>query len=121
MTLEWPAGVRAPFDGRTTSGTVAWGLAEKPAFEETNGTSRTKAFSDAAGKPGVTIVTSYGDIRVKAAVEANSAKTTDTDPGSRRGERTEAGVFVSAERDRGGRSGAYLGPEMERCAGPGCR
>ena len=67
VTLEWPAGLRAPFDGQTTSGNIAWDLPEKPSLRKTNGTSVTRAFSDAAGKPGVTIVTTYGDIRVKEA------------------------------------------------------
>ena len=76
VTLEWPAGVRAPFDGQTTSGSIVWDLAEKPSLQKSNGTSETKAFSDAAGKPGVMIVTSYGDIRVKApGAESNSPKT----------------------------------------------
>ena len=76
VTLEWPAGLRAPFDGQTTSGAIAWDLPEKPALQKTNGISVTKAFTDAAGKPGVTIVTSYGDIRVKGAVpEAKAGKT----------------------------------------------
>jgi len=67
VTLEWPAGLRAPFDGQTTSGAIAWDLPEKPSLQKTNGTSVTKAFPDAAGQPGVTVVTSYGDIRVKGA------------------------------------------------------
>ncbi len=71
VTLEWPAGVRTPFEGQTNSGSIAWELAEKPSFQKTNGTSVTKAFSDAAGKPGVTIVTSYGDIKVTGAGQAD--------------------------------------------------
>ncbi|MGD0783550.1 MAG: DUF4097 family beta strand repeat-containing protein [Candidatus Aminicenantales bacterium] len=71
VTLEWPAGLRAPFDGQTTSGAIAWDLAEKPSFQKSNGSSVTRAFTDAAGRPGVTIVTSYGDIRVKTAAKAD--------------------------------------------------
>jgi hypothetical protein len=70
VALEWPAGARAPFEGRTMSGSIAWGLAEKPSLETTNGTSVTKAFPDAAGKPSVMIATSYGDIRIKSAAPA---------------------------------------------------
>jgi DUF4097 and DUF4098 domain-containing protein YvlB len=71
VTLEWPAGLRAPFEGQTTSGNIAWELAEKPTLQKTNGTSVTRAFSDPAGKPGVTIVTTYGDIRVKSSAPAS--------------------------------------------------
>ncbi len=74
VTLEWPAGLRAPFDGQTTSGAIAWDLTEKPSLQKTNGISVTRAFPDAAGKPGVTIVTSYGDIRVKAAGPESDAR-----------------------------------------------
>ena len=77
MTLEWPEGVRAPFDGQTTSGSIVWGLAEKPSLQKSNGTSETKAFSDASGKAGVTIVTSYGDIRVKTPGPESSSRKTD--------------------------------------------
>ena len=63
-TLEWPAGLRAPFEGRTQSANIDWGLTEKPSLATSNGTSVTKAFPDAAGKPAITIVTTYGDIRV---------------------------------------------------------
>lgn len=64
IRLGWPAGVRAPFEGETKSGAIHWNLADKPAFEETNGKSVTRAYPDAAG-PGVKILTSYGDIRVE--------------------------------------------------------
>ncbi|MDD8027375.1 MAG: DUF4097 family beta strand repeat-containing protein [Acidobacteriota bacterium] len=67
VDLEWPAGLRAPLDARTTSGEIDWRLAEKPASLAVNGSSEVKAFVDAAGKPGVTIVTSYGDIIVRQA------------------------------------------------------
>lgn len=70
VTLEWPAGLRAPFDGQTTSGNIVWELAEKPSLQKSNGTSETKAFPDAAGKPGLTIITTYGDIVVRNAVPA---------------------------------------------------
>jgi DUF4097 and DUF4098 domain-containing protein YvlB len=64
IRLGWPAGVRAPFEGETKSGAIHWNLADKPAFEETNGKSVTRAYPDAAG-PGIKILTSYGDIRVE--------------------------------------------------------
>jgi hypothetical protein len=67
VDLEWPAGVRGPLSARTTSGEIDWRLAEKPASLTTNGTSEVKAFVDAAGKPGVTIVTTYADVRVRDA------------------------------------------------------
>ncbi|MCX6561778.1 MAG: DUF4097 family beta strand repeat-containing protein [Candidatus Aminicenantes bacterium] len=67
VDLEWPAGVRGPLEARTTSGEINWMLAEKPASLKTNGSSEVKAFTDAAGKPGVTIVTTYGDVRVRDA------------------------------------------------------
>jgi hypothetical protein len=70
VTLDWPVGLRAPFEGRTTSGSIVWSLAEKPSLEKTNGSSETRAFGDAPG-PGVTVATSYGDIRIKPAVKAD--------------------------------------------------
>ena len=64
VRLGWPAGLRAPFEGETKSGVIHWNLADKPAFEETNGKSVTRAYPDAAG-PGIKILTSYGDIRIE--------------------------------------------------------
>lgn len=64
VRFGWPAGVRAPFEGETKSGAIHWNLADKPAFEETNEKSVTRAYPDAAG-PAVKIVTSYADIRVE--------------------------------------------------------
>jgi hypothetical protein len=65
--LEWPAGVVAPLDVKTTSGEIRWNLAGKPASLTTNGSSELKAFPEAAGKPGVSIVTSYGDVTIREA------------------------------------------------------
>jgi hypothetical protein len=64
VRLGWPAGLRAPFEGETKSGAIHWNLADKPAFEETNGKSVTRAYPDSAG-PTIKIVTSYGDIRIE--------------------------------------------------------
>ncbi len=72
VDLEWPADVRAPFHGLTRSGEIHWGLSEKPALEKTDGTSETMAFGwFVAGRPGVKITTSYGNIRVREAVAAS--------------------------------------------------
>ncbi len=65
--LEWPAGIIAPLDIKTTSGEIRWSLAGKPASLTTNGSSELKAFPEAAGKPGVKIVTSYGDVTIRDA------------------------------------------------------
>lgn len=64
VRLGWPAGLKAPFEAETKSGVIHWNLADKPSFEETNGTSVTRAYMDAAG-PAIKILTSYGDIRIE--------------------------------------------------------
>jgi hypothetical protein len=63
--LVWPVGGKFPFEGQAKSGTIKWQLSEKPALEETNGLSVTKAFLDEKNKPSIKLSTSYGDIRVE--------------------------------------------------------
>jgi len=70
ISLLWPSGVKAPFEGRVVSGVIHWGLADKPSLEKSNGQSLTKAFVDEPGKGTVKISTSYGDIRVEDAGRA---------------------------------------------------
>jgi hypothetical protein len=67
VDLEWPTGLRTPFEAKTLSGEIHWGLAEKPSFAKTNGSSETKAFIEETGKPLIRISTTYGDIRVSDA------------------------------------------------------
>jgi len=65
IDLDWPAGETSPFEAQSRGGSVHWGLATRPALEKTNGTSIVKAFVENAGKPGVNLATTYGDIRVE--------------------------------------------------------
>ncbi|GEM_PF-228716 len=67
VDIEWPAGLRAPLSARTVSGEIDWRLTEKPASQSANGSSEVTAFPEAAGRPGLTIVTSYGDVTVRPA------------------------------------------------------
>ncbi len=71
VEVAWPDGRRAPLSAKTVSGEIYWRLAEKPASLSANGSSELTAFSDAAGKPGLTIVTSYGDVTVREAGAAS--------------------------------------------------
>jgi len=61
----WPAGAAAPLEAQSRGGTVSWGLPGKPSLEKSNGTSVLKAFVENAGRPGVTLSTTYGDIRIE--------------------------------------------------------
>lgn len=74
VDVEWPAGLRAPLSARTASGEIRWSLAEKPASLTANGSSEVKAFPEAAGRPGLTIVTSYGDVTVREAAARTDPK-----------------------------------------------
>lgn len=67
VDLEWPAGMVAPLEAKTTSGEIHWRLAGQPASLTANGSSELKAFPEAAGKPGLKIVTSYGDVTIREA------------------------------------------------------
>lgn len=64
VELRWPSGERNPLEAQTRGGNVRWELPSPPALNQTNGTSFLKAFSEAADRPPVVIVTSYGDIRI---------------------------------------------------------
>jgi DUF4097 and DUF4098 domain-containing protein YvlB len=61
----WPAGGTAPLEAQSRGGNVSWGLPGKPSLEKSNGTSVVKAFVENAGRPGVTLSTTYGDIRIE--------------------------------------------------------
>jgi len=67
VLLSWPAGFRAPFEGRTRNGRILWNLADKPDSETSNGTTELFAYSSATGKPKVKIATAHADIRVEPA------------------------------------------------------
>jgi len=64
IRFGWPAGGRYPFEARTKNARVVWNLPERPALEETNGVSLTKAFQDETGKPSIALKTTYADIRI---------------------------------------------------------
>lgn len=65
IVLTWPAGRRAPFEGISNGGRVAWNLPDAPEVNESNGRSLVRAFQNEAGQPGVRLSTSHGDIRVE--------------------------------------------------------
>jgi len=65
IDLSWPAGETSPLEARSRGGSVHWGLSAKLSFEKSNGTSLIKAFAENAGQPGVTLSTTYGDIRIE--------------------------------------------------------
>jgi hypothetical protein len=65
IDLYWPAGETSPFEAQSRGGSIHWGLSSKPSLEKTNGTSLVKAFVENADKPGVTLSTTYGDIRIE--------------------------------------------------------
>lgn len=65
IDLYWPAGEAAPLEAQSRGGNVSWGLPGKPSLEKSNGTSVVKAFVENAGRPGVTLSTTYGDIRIE--------------------------------------------------------
>ncbi len=64
VEFRWPAGEENPFEARTRGGSVRWELAVPPALNQTNGTAVLKAFPDRAGRPVISIETSYGDVSV---------------------------------------------------------
>ncbi len=61
----WPAGETAPLEAECRGGSISWGLPGKPTYQKSNGTSVVRAFSENAGRPGVTLATTYGDIRIE--------------------------------------------------------
>jgi hypothetical protein len=61
----WPAGDRGPIEARARGGEIKWSLAVPPDLNTTNGESVVKAFTDRAGRPSVTIRTTYGDIEIR--------------------------------------------------------
>jgi len=65
IDFYWPAGGSAPLEAETRGGSVSWGLPGRPSVQKTNGTSVVKAFVENAGRPGVTLSTTYGDIRIE--------------------------------------------------------
>ncbi len=65
IDFYWPAGETAPLEAETRGGSVSWGLPGKPSLEKSNGTSVVKAFTENAGRPGVTLSTTYADIRIE--------------------------------------------------------
>lgn len=65
IVLSWPAGRRAPFEGKSLGGQVVWNLPDAPDVNESNGESLVKAFQSEAGRPGIRLSTSHGDIRVE--------------------------------------------------------
>ena len=65
IDLDWPAGETSPFEAESRRGSVHWGLSTHPSFEKSNGTSLVKAFVENAGKPRVSLSTTYGDIRIE--------------------------------------------------------
>ena len=67
VRLLWPAGFRAPFQARIRDGRMIWNLPDPLDSEKSNGVTEVRAFSGAAGNPGVTIETAHGDVQVDAA------------------------------------------------------
>jgi len=65
IDLYWPAGEASPLEAQTRGGSVHWGLSGKPSLEKSNGTSFIKAFVENTDRPGVTLSTTYGDIRIQ--------------------------------------------------------
>jgi DUF4097 and DUF4098 domain-containing protein YvlB len=65
IDLSWPAGETSPLEAQSRGGSIHWGLPGKPSLEKTNGTSLVKAFVENANRPGVTLSTTYGDIRIE--------------------------------------------------------
>jgi DUF4097 and DUF4098 domain-containing protein YvlB len=65
IDFYWPAGEASPLEAQSRGGAVKWGLPGTPSLEKTNGTSLVKAFVENAGRPGVFLSTSYGDIRIQ--------------------------------------------------------
>jgi len=65
IDFYWPAGETVPLEAQSHGGSVHWGLSGRPAVEKSNGTSVIKAFVENAGGPGVSLSTSYGEIRLQ--------------------------------------------------------
>jgi DUF4097 and DUF4098 domain-containing protein YvlB len=64
IELIWPSGEKARVEARSRGGSVAWGLADRPDVEESNGVSLVKAFGSQAGAPLVYLSTTYDSIRI---------------------------------------------------------
>jgi len=67
IRLVWPAGAAHPFEAQTSHGSIRWNLETRPDTDTKNGFSLVKAFSREAGRPRVTLNTTYADISVEPA------------------------------------------------------
>lgn len=64
VELRWPAGEENPLEAQSRGGSIRWGLALPPSLNQTNGTAVLKAFPDRAGRPAISIFTTYGDVSI---------------------------------------------------------
>lgn len=64
IELVWPSGEKARLEARSKGGSVAWGLADRPDVDETNGVALVKAYGNETGAPLVYLSTTYDSIRI---------------------------------------------------------